>query len=78
MNLIPVESVPNRPYHPLQDMIEEFVNGNADIVRVDFSESDYKSATVARSCLGNAVKRSKYNIKVWLRGKQVFLSKVKD
>lgn len=79
MNLIPVESVPQtKPYHRLQDLIEEFVKGDADIVRVDFSESDYKSATVARSCLGVAVKRSKYNIKVWLRGKQVFLSKVKD
>ena len=47
MNLIPVESVPQtKPYHRLQDLIEEFVKGDAEIVRVDFSESDYKSATV--------------------------------
>lgn len=79
MNLIPVESVPQRAsYHRLQDLIEEFVNGNADVVRVDFGEKDYKSPQVARQCLGVAVKRSKRNVKVWLRGNQIFLSKVKD
>lgn len=77
MNLVPVESVPQRAAtrHRLQDLIEEFVNGDADIVRVEFGEKDYKSAKVARSCLSVAITRSRRNIKVMLRGDQIFLSK---
>lgn len=76
MNLIPVESVPQRAYYRLQDLIDEFVAGDADIVKVEIGETEYKSPKVARSCLGVVAKRSKHNIKVWLRGNQIFLSKV--
>lgn len=76
MKLTPVNAVPQRGYHRLQELIDDFVAGDADVVRVEFSETDYKSAKVARSCLGVAAMRSKHNVKVWLRGNQVFLSKV--
>lgn len=42
-------------YHKLQDLIEEFVNGDAKIVKVDFGEDGYKSPTVCRSCLAAAI-----------------------
>ena len=76
MKLIPVEQIPKmNGYHKLQDLIEEFVNSEAKIVKVDFTEEDYKSATVCRSCLAAAIKRSKRSVKVWRRGNEVFLSK---
>nr|DAP19094.1 MAG TPA: hypothetical protein [Caudoviricetes sp.] len=76
MKLIPVDQIPKmNGYHKLQELIEEFVSGNAKIVKVDFSTEDYKSPTVCRSCLAAAIKRSKRSIKVWRRGSEVFLSK---
>ena len=69
MKLIPVDAIPKvSGYHKLQDLIEEFVNGDAKIVKVDFG-------TVCRSCLSAAIKRSKRSVKVWRRGNEVFLSK---
>lgn len=76
MNLIPVEAVPQRNYHHLQDLINEFADGEAEVVRVHLGKDEYKTVTSARSCLGVAAKRSKRNVKVWLRGNQIFLSKV--
>ena len=76
MKLIPVDAIPKvSGYHKLQELIEEFVNGDAKIVKVDFGEDDYKSPTVCRSCLAAAIKRSKRSVKVWRRGNEVFLSK---
>lgn len=43
MKLIPVESIPRmKSNHKLQELIEEFVNGDADIVKVEFGADDYK------------------------------------
>lgn len=76
MKLIPVDAIPKvSGYHKLQELIEEFVNGDAKIVKVNFTEDDYKSPTVCRSCLAAAIKRSKRSVKVWRRGNEVFLSK---
>ena len=77
MKLIPVEAVPKRRgRHHLQDLIEEFVKGDAEVVQIDFSDHDYKSAQVCRSCLGVATKKSGHPIKVWLREGVVYLSKM--
>lgn len=76
MKLILVDAIPKMSgYHKLQELIEEFVNSNAKIVKVDFGEEDYKSPAVCRSCLAAAIKRSKRSIKVWRRGNEIFLSK---
>lgn len=76
MKLEPVEFVPKRrAKHHLQDLIEEFVNSDAKNVKVIFSDYDYKSSKVCRSCLGIAAKTSGYQIKVSLRDGEVFLSK---
>lgn len=77
MKLIPVETVPKRrSRHHLQDLIEEFVNGDAKNVKVDFRDHDYKSSKVCRSCLGVAAKKSGHPIRVSLRNDEVFLSKL--
>lgn len=77
MKLIPVESIPKkRARHNLQDLIQEFVNGDAEIVKVDFSDQDYKSGKVCRSCLWSAVKRSGHHVRVSLRNDEVFLTKL--
>lgn len=76
MKLIPVESIPRmKNNHKLQELIEEFVNGDADIVKVEFGADDYKSPAVCRSCLAAAIKRSGHFIRVWRRGDEIFLSK---
>lgn len=44
MKLTPVDQIPKmNGYHKLQELIEEFTNGDAKIVKVEFSETDYKS-----------------------------------
>lgn len=76
MKLVPVGGVPKRrSKHHLQDLIEEFVTMDADVVKIDFNDHDYKSAKVCRSCMGVAAKKSGYAIKVSLRDGEVFLSK---
>ncbi|MBM6725019.1 hypothetical protein [Pseudoflavonifractor phocaeensis] len=76
MKLIPVDAIPKvNGYHKLQELIEEFVNSDAKIVKVDFGEEDYTSPAVCRSCMAAAIKRSKRSIKVWRRGNEIFLSK---
>ena len=76
MKLIPVDQIPKmNGYHKLQELIEEFTNGDAKIVKVEFSETDYKSPAICRSCLAAAIKRSKRPAKVWRRGNEIFLSK---
>ena len=74
MKLTPVDQIPKmNGYHKLQELIEEFTNGDAKIVKVEFSETDYKSPAVCRSCLAAAIKRSKRPVKVWRRGNEIFL-----
>ena len=79
MKLIPVDQIPKmNGYHKLQELIEEFTNGDAKIVKVEFSETDYKSPAICRSCLAAAIKRSKRPVKVWRRGNEIFLSTYYD
>ncbi len=44
MKFVEVNEIPmnKRGRHSLQDMIEEFVNSDIKIVKVDFDEHDYK------------------------------------
>ena len=51
------------------------MNGDADIVKVEFGADDYKSPTVCRACLAAAIKRSGHMVRVWRRGDEIFLSK---
>lgn len=52
------------------------MRGDDKVVQIDFSDHDYKSAKVCRSCLGVAAKHSGHPIKVSLREGIVYLSKL--
>ena len=68
MKLIPVDAIPKvSGYHKLQDLIEEFVNGDAKIVKVDFGEDDYKSPClpVLSVCGHQAVKAFGQGMETW-------------
>ena len=76
MKLTPVGQIPKmNGYHKLQELIEEFTNGDAKIVKVEFSETDYKPPAVCRSCLAAANKRSKRPVKVGRRGNEISLGR---
>lgn len=72
MTLTYVEEVPvveRRGRHNLQNLIQEFINEDKDIARVDWTEKDYKNASVCRQCiyieqLSCPVIRSRYSREV--------------
>lgn len=61
--------------HDLQALIEEFVKSNCEVMEVEFEMgSDYKNAVVCRSCLTNAINRSRrYGIRAIRNGNRVFM-----
>ena len=77
MKLIPTEVLPKKKCarHDLQGLIHGFVDGGDNIVRVDITETDYKSPRVCYSCMTAAVRRSGYPVKVRIRNSQVYLVK---
>lgn len=76
MKLIPTDHIPEkRRKHNLQGLIEEFVRGPHEVVKCQFTEDDYKSPDVCATCLRNAVRRSKYSVRVIERGDEVYLAK---
>ena len=79
MKMKPVDSIPNikrHAKHPLQDFIADFMDLDSRIVMVEYEENDYKSATVAASCLSVAAKKSGYPVKVTKRKDKIFLMKI--
>lgn len=77
MRAIPVDNLPKRrTRHRLQDFIADFIKCEAKVVKIEFSERDYKSAKVCRNCLDVAAKSSGYSIRACIRDGQVFLVKV--
>ena len=81
MKLIPVDAIPKMGgYHKLQELIEEFVNGDAKIVKVVFGEDDYKSPSVMPVLSGRCrqeVKAFGQGMAAWKRSvsKQGYLTK---
>lgn len=76
MKMVPTDCLPERRYrHDLQDFIEQFVDGPDEVVRIDFTDQDYKTAQVCYKCLYNAGKRSRRPMSVHIRGKEVYLVK---
>ena len=73
VNEIPMEK---RGRHPLQDMIEEFVNSGIKIVKVDFDKRDYKSLKTCDNSFRVAVKRLGHRVKVMQRNGELYLKKV--
>lgn len=76
MKMTPVDRLPERRQrHDLQDFIEQFIEGPDEVVRIDFTDQDYKTALVCYRCLHAAGKRSQHPISVHIRGKEVYLVK---
>lgn len=78
MTLTYVNELPKvkRGPHMLQAYIEEFMNSDGKIVKIDFNEKDYKSPNVCYSVWKVAVKRSGRLVKVAKRGDEVYLVKI--
>lgn len=78
MKLVKVKELPKTkpPRHNLQDIIQEFVNSDDRIVKIDIDAHEYKSIHVCYSCMGVAAKRSKHPVKVHIRDGVVYLEKI--
>ena len=79
MKLTFVNEVPsgNCSHHKLQGLIEEFMNDDREIAKVDLHENDYKSVDIAYRCIFQAAKRSKRLVTVCKRDGDVYLVKRK-
>lgn len=77
MKFIKVDTIPERKAydHKVRDMVEDFINGRDEIVKVDLSDGGYKNQMVAYTCLKGVVKRSKSPIKVIMRNGEVYLTR---
>lgn len=76
MKMEPVDRLPERRQrHDLRDFIEQFIEGPDEVVRIDFTDQDYKTAQVCYHCLHAAGKRSRHPMSVHIRGKEVYLVK---
>lgn len=78
MKLVKVKELPKgkASKHNLQDIIQEFVNSDNRIVKIDIDAHEYKSIYVCYSCMGVAAKRSKHPVKVHIRNGVVYLEKI--
>lgn len=77
MKLVPTDKIPEfkRKYNKLQEIIEDFVNGPYEVVKVQLKDGEYKNTKSCVSCLRIAIKRSRYSVKVFKRGDDIYLSK---
>ena len=64
-----------RKNNRLQKILKEFVLSEQDTAEVCVEDHEYKSTRVLYSCMWVAAKRSKYNVRVILRGNRVYLKK---
>lgn len=78
MKFVEVNEIPmnKRGWHSLQDMIEEFVNSDIKIVKVDFDRNDYKTVKSCDNSIRVAVKRSGHRVKVVQRNGELYLKKI--
>ena len=60
----------------LQSMIEEFMDSDADVVEVIFSEREYKSSNTCCAAWRCAIARSKRRLKVCQRNGHIYLEKL--
>ena len=62
-----------RPKKKVARMIDDFEAGGASIMKVVYGPHEYKDAKSCASSIYKAVKTSGYNIRVSLRGNDVYL-----
>lgn len=75
MKLTKVDKIPEErvPQHSNKHILEEFLNMNTKIVKVERGEHDWKNFESARACLLNSVKRFGFPITVTVRAGEVYL-----
>lgn len=77
IKLVTVNKLPRtRMNNSLLPIIEQFVNGDAKIVKIEYAPSDYKSPKICQGTFYQSIKRSGYkNISVKIRNDEVYLVK---
>lgn len=75
MKLTKVDKIPERrvPKHSNKTILEEFLNMNTKIVKVERGEHDWKNAKSAQSCLINSIKCFGLPIAVKMREGEIYL-----
>lgn len=58
--------------------LNQFEASGDEIVKVEFTENDYKNALSARSCFSRAIITHKFNMNVRMRNGNLYLVKVKE
>ena len=66
-----IETTKTRSYHDVKDI----VNGSYDVIKVKVNMDEWKNPQSCQSSFKQAIRRSKYNIQVFRRKDQIYLSK---
>ena len=61
--------------HDLLEIIDRFVESGSELVKIEFTERDYKHANSCYVNMHRAVKKSNHPVKVRLINKEVYLVK---
>lgn len=76
MKFVPVEKLPKRcTAKSLKHVFKEFIAMNVKFAKVDLTQFDYKSPSVAFSVLSVAVKRHCVDIKVHKNGNEIYFER---
>lgn len=70
-----IETTKTRSYHDVKDIVNEFANGLYDVIKVKVNVDEWKNPQSCQSSFRKAIRRSKYNIQVFRRKDQIYLSK---
>lgn len=77
MKITKVDALPTKRSYKknLQGALDEFMNSNAKIVKVEYAEDEYIHPRSCYASLHTAVKRSGYGIQVRMVNKEIYLIK---
>lgn len=70
-----IETTKTRSYHNVKDIVNEFANDPYDVIKVKVNMDEWKNPLSCQSSFRQAIRRSKYNIQVFRRKDQIYLSK---
>lgn len=70
-----IKTTKTRSYHNIKDIVDGFANGPYDVIKVEVNVDEWKNPRSCQSSFRQAIRRSKYNIQVFRRKDQIYLSK---
>ena len=73
MKLVKVKEVPSRVNHKIWEYLNEFMQMNTAVVRVEIADGEYKCVANARGSFDNAIKRIKIPVKTMTREGKLYL-----